>query len=141
MTLMTIIIGTASSTPQTQLQNSTPTNTPLHSWTPRAADAMTRTAEVRIGTAGWSIPRAAAFRFECLRGDAISGRGARLLRPAPFAAVTRIAEVTASLLARKPRSFRHLLLGGAELAQESAKDCVIYGLNQMGVKARLLGPA
>ncbi|MGZ8818446.1 MAG: DUF72 domain-containing protein [Mycobacterium sp.] len=25
---------------------------------------MSRTAEVRIGTAGWSIPRAAAFRFE-----------------------------------------------------------------------------
>ena len=25
---------------------------------------MSRTADVRIGTAGWSIPRAAAFRFE-----------------------------------------------------------------------------
>jgi hypothetical protein len=25
---------------------------------------MSRTAEVRIGTAGWSLPRAAAFRFE-----------------------------------------------------------------------------
>jgi uncharacterized protein YecE (DUF72 family) len=28
------------------------------------ADAMITTADVRIGTAGWSIPRAAAFRFE-----------------------------------------------------------------------------
>src|SRR6476659_10090076 len=106
---------------------------------------MSRTADIRIGTAGWSIPRTAAFRFQSA-GTHLE-RYARILRCAeinssfyrPHAAATysKWRDSTPAdfqFAVKMPRAITH------ELKLQDARDPFVTFLGQTDGLAEKRGP-
>ena len=104
-----------------------------------------RTGEIRVGTAGWSIPRAAAFRFDsagthlqryarCLRCTEINSSFHRPHAVATYAKWRESTPEDFRFAVKMPRTITH------ELKLQDARDSVVTFLAQTDGLAEKRGP-